>query len=134
MLPDGRNILFMGGANSIDKYRRTIGVDWWPEENITQSDFQNLPEEDIDIFITHTCSNEIYDNCIQHGLGGRYSPRKDNDPSYAALSSLWEIYRPGQWFFAHFHIYMKGNMENTRWQCLSAPLVGSGPWWTELTD
>lgn len=141
-LPDGRNILFMGGANSIDKNsvdskgnpRRVIGISWWPEEVISQSDFQNLPEEDIDIFVTHTCSNEIYDNHIQHHLGGRYTPRKDNDPSYDALSSLWEIYKPGQWFFGHFHINLSGVHEGTRWQCLAAPLVGKGLWWTELTD
>jgi predicted phosphodiesterase len=133
-LPDGRNILFMGGANSIDAYRRTVGVSWWPEEVISQSDFQNLPEEDIDIFITHTCSNEIYDNFVQDHLGGRYTPRKDNDPSYHALSSLWEMYKPGQWFFGHFHINLKGTYEGTRWQALSAPLVGSGEWWIELTD
>lgn len=133
-LPDGRNILFMGGANSIDQHRRTTGVSWWPEETISQSDFQNLPEEDIDIFVTHTCSNEIYDDHIQHHLGGRYTPRKDNDPSYAALSSLWEIYKPGKWFFGHFHINVSGMHEGTAWQCLSAPLVGSGMWWMELPN
>ena len=136
-LPDGRNILFMGGANSIDKERRTIGVSWWPEEVISQSDFQSLPEEyeeNIDIFITHTCSNEIYDNFIQHKLGGRYTPRKDNDPSYHALSSLWEIYKPSQWFFGHFHINLNGTYKGTRWQALAAPLVGVGKWWIELTD
>ena len=31
-LPDGRNFLFMGGANSIDKYRRTVGVSWCPRK------------------------------------------------------------------------------------------------------
>ena len=131
-LPDGRNILFMGGANSIDQDRRTLGVSWWPEEVISQSDFQNLPEEDIDMFITHTCSNEIYDESIQHTLGGQYTPRKDNDPSYSALSSLWEIYKPAQWFFGHFHINLKGMHEGTRWQALAAPLVGSGDWWMDL--
>jgi len=133
-LPDGRNVLFMGGGNSIDRYRRTIGIDWWPEEIITQSNFKNLPEEDIDIFVTHTCSHELYDNFIQDGLGGSYSPRKDADPSYTALSQLWKIYKPAQWFFGHFHINMSGTYEGTRWQCLSAPMIGSGMWWMELTD
>lgn len=133
-LPDGRNILFMGGANSIDKDRRVVGVSWWPEEVISQSDFQNLPEENIDIFITHTCSNELYDNFIQHTLGGRYTPFKDNDPSYHALSALWEMYKPPQWFFGHFHINQSGTYKGTRWQALSCPLIGSGPWWVELTE
>jgi hypothetical protein len=124
----------MGGANSIDKDRRIVGVSWWPEEIISQSDFQNLPEENIDMFITHTCSNELYDNFIQHGLGGRYTPRKDIDPSYHALSTLWEMYKPTQWFFGHFHLNMSGTYEGTRWQALSCPMFGSGAWWMELTE
>jgi hypothetical protein len=133
-LPDGRNILFMGGANSIDKQFRTVGVSWWPEEVISQSDFQNLPDEKIDILITHTCSNELYDDHIQNGLMQRGSPRKDTDPSYAALSSLWEIYQPSQWFFGHFHLNMSGTLGPTRWHCLSAPEVGSGMWFMDLPD
>jgi hypothetical protein len=133
-LPDGRKILFMGGANSIDKNVRTTGLDWWPEEVISQSDFQKLPEEDIDILVSHTCSNEIYDNHIQNALRKNSLPWKDEDPSYTALSRIWEIYQPGQWFFGHFHINMSGMMGHTRWQCLSAPIHGSGMWWTELKD
>ncbi len=133
-LPDGRNILFMGGANSIDKDSRTVGVSWWPEEVISQSDFQNLPDEDIDIFITHTCSNEIYDRHIQFKLGGTHTPRKDQDPSYHALTSLWEMYGPTQWFFGHFHINTSGQLSGTRWQALACPLFGTGAWWMELPD
>jgi predicted phosphodiesterase len=133
-LPDGRNILFMGGANSIDQQHRTVGVSWWPEETISQSDFQNLPDKDIDIFITHTCSNEIYDNFIQFKLGGRYTPRKDKDPSYHALSALWEMYNPSQWYFGHFHVNVKGQLEDTRFQAMACPLLGSGAWWMELED
>jgi len=133
-LPDGRNILFMGGANSIDQNRRTMGIDWWPEEVISQSDFRNLPDEDIDILVSHTCSNEIYDESIQYSLLKNGFPRKDVDPSYTALSRIWEIYQPSQWFFGHFHINMNGTIGPTRWQCLSAPIWGSGMWWTELKD
>lgn len=120
----------MGGANSIDKDRRIPGVSWWPEETISQNDFQNLPEEGIDILVTHTCSNEIFDNHIRKAL--KYG--KDVDPSYDALSALWEMYQPSQWFFGHFHINMSGIFGPTRWQCLSAPRHGSGAWWMELTD
>ena len=121
----------MGGAQSIDAHMRTVGYDWFPEETINQSDFKNLPEEDIDILISHTCSNEIYDTAIKPALG---HPLKDNDPSYSALSSLWDIYHPNQWFFGHFHMKISGNYEHTRWECLSSPRVGIGQWWMELTD
>lgn len=128
-LPDGRNVLFMGGGVSIDKHLRTVGYDWFPEETITQKDFMNLPDEPIDIFITHTCSHEIYDNHIKSAMGHGL---KDNDPCYSALSSLWEMYKPAQWFFGHFHVNLNGIYKGTRWHCLGA--VGHGPWWMELTD
>ena len=41
-LEDGRNVLFMGGAVSIDKHMRTAGHDWFPEETIDNNDFNNL--------------------------------------------------------------------------------------------
>jgi len=37
-LPDGRVVLFMGGAASIDKAARTPGVDWFPQEVLTLSE------------------------------------------------------------------------------------------------
>ena len=43
-LPDGRIVLFMGGADSIDKKYRKIGFDWFPEELITQKDIYELPD------------------------------------------------------------------------------------------
>ena len=51
-LEDGRIIMFMGGAHSIDKHLRTVGVDWFPEEVISYSDLQDLPDIKVDIFIT----------------------------------------------------------------------------------
>jgi len=53
-LPDKRNILFIGGALSIDKKQRTIGYDWFPQETISQKNIFELPDEKIDIVISHT--------------------------------------------------------------------------------
>jgi hypothetical protein len=43
-LPDGRNILFFGGAHSVDKDVRTLGKDWFPEEVPSYADFEKLDE------------------------------------------------------------------------------------------
>jgi predicted phosphodiesterase len=50
-LPDERKVLFMGGAYSIDKYYRTPGYDWFPEETISQKDIMDLPEENLSVII-----------------------------------------------------------------------------------
>jgi len=124
-LKDGRTMLFMGGADSIDKKQRTIGRDWFPEEAIMQSDTRNLPDIKVDIFITHTCPVELYPTMV------RYYNGKELEPSNHALSYLWKIYKPSLWFFGHWHHYKEGNLDDTKWYALA--YAGSGMrWWMWL--
>ncbi|MFW9871483.1 MAG: metallophosphoesterase [Candidatus Thorarchaeota archaeon] len=124
-LDDGRTIMFMGGAHSIDKDSRFIGFDWFPEETISQRDLIDLPEVKVDIFITHTCPTELLHDML------KYDNRKRNDPSNHALSELWRIYKPSLWFFGHWHKYATGVMMGTRWYALSAPGFND-KWWMWL--
>jgi len=126
-LPDGRVILFMGGAYSIDKEWRTIGIDWFPEETITPRDFENLPDIDVDIFVTHTCPSELV-----HDVRKGY-PEKGPEISNQALSELWRMYKPSLWFFGHWHQYKEIKMMGTKCYCLSAPGLG-GRWWMWLPE
>ena len=126
-LEDGRNVLFMGGAHSIDKYIRRVGVDWFPEEVITQKDMMNLPNCKVDIFITHTCPEELLVDLLP------FDERKTVEPSNYALSELWKIYKPALWFFGHWHKYLTGVMMGTKWYCLSAPGFGDR-WWMWLPE
>jgi hypothetical protein len=132
MLPDGRRVLFMGGADSIDKSMRTMGHDWFPQEIITQADIYNLPDPDevpIDIVISHTCPEEFHDAMLQRENSVRVRTKFD-DPSMLALSYILHTYQPSWWFFGHFHFYKEGTYNNTRWFCLSmAPL---SMWWMKL--
>jgi len=123
-LPDGRVVLFMGGAESIDKHYRIQGLDWFPEELITQKDVYNLPDIKVDIIISHTCPTEfnIYDGLML----------KCNDPSRKALSTLLEKYNPSLWYFAHWHIYAEGSYKDTKWFCLN--MSGEDNWWKVLYD
>jgi len=133
-LPDGRNILFMGGAESIDKDLRVMGRDWFPEEIITQADIETLPDPDevgIDIVISHTCPREFHDEIFKVEKSSRIRA-KFEDPSMLALSYILHTYRPGMWFFGHFHLVKNGTYNNTKWFCLlMAPYSG---WWMELPE
>jgi len=121
-LPDGRNVLFMGGADSTDKDGRTPGYDWFPQETISQKDIYNLPDVKIDIIISHTCPIE-------------FDIIRDTDPlepaSRKALSYVLEKYNPPLWFFGHFHKFKTGICENTKWTALNHCWSGSR-WWIEL--
>jgi len=123
-LPDGRNVLWIGGAESIDKKLRTIGVDWFPEEVLTQGDVYRLPDVRIDIVISHTCPEEFLSEMLPH------DPRKINDPSNKALSYVLEKYRPDLWYFAHWHWYKTGYDKGCRWTCLN--MAGESGWWEVL--
>ena len=62
---NGKKILTLGGADSIDKHLRIKGIDWWEQESITQKDFNNALDNlerynyDVDYFITHTGGSEV---------------------------------------------------------------------------
>lgn len=112
LLPDGRNVLFMGGALSIDKDWRTPGHDWFPEETITQKDIMNLPDERVDIVITHTAPEYFKFNDPEFVF------RKFPDPSRLALNYVFDKYRPAQWFCGHFHINKKGIYGDCNWTIL----------------
>lgn len=48
--------LGLGGAVSLDKSRRTEGVDWWPEEEITVMDALSIEiDGHADVMLTHEC-------------------------------------------------------------------------------
>ncbi len=125
-LPDGRRVLFMGGAASIDKIYRVEGVDWFPQEVIPLSEAYKLRErgvKDIDIVISHTCPIEF-----------PISDYRFHDPSQEILSLiLWE-YKPKLWYFGHFHRYREGfhAPTKTKWYCLN--MSKETNWWKYLED
>ena len=114
---NGKSVLFIGGANSIDKAIRTPGFDWFTEETIKENDLNNVLDntEPIDIVISHTCPTEIFkDICNKRTL-----QTYDNDPSREYLQIILDEYNPKQWYFGHFHFYDTGIYKNTNWACLN---------------
>jgi len=122
-LPNKRKVLFIGGADSIDKHYRTIGIDWFPEEVISQKDIYNLPDEKIDIVISHTCPKEFLPE-----LGFDFG--KSKDCSCDALSYVLEKYRPKLWYFGHWHINKTGFTKEVRWFCLN--MIAETNWFQQL--
>lgn len=90
------NILFMGGANSVDKEHRTLGIDWWDTEEISYGDYQIASDnqyiwEKVDIIVSHECPRT---EAIRYkGEGNDYSSR--------AIGELIELFNP--WLLIHGH-------------------------------
>lgn len=114
-----RNILFMGGALSVDKAWRMPHVSWFPQETIRECDLYGLPPlgTKIDIVISHTAPTAF------PVVSTMNLPTNIGDPSRNHLSYILEEYRPTQWYFGHWHYYMQGYDAGCYWMGLNqAPL------------
>ena len=125
-LPDGRVVLFMGGAYSIDKARRTPGFDWFPQETLKPQDMEHLPDKKIDILISHTCAKSN----LSEMLG--VNSLKGIDISNEVLERVVEQYSPKLWFFGHWHYFKAGWMNLTKWTALAG--AGQNGFWIWLND
>ena len=129
-LPDGRNVVFFGGAESIDKHMRREGVSWWRGELPTQRDYEEFEInmtinciEQSDIMITHTAPK-----CITEELGF-HSGAKVLDPTVKFFDHVLEKYRPKKWFFGHFHIPKTGKTAGCSWTALNSAHYHRANWW-----
>lgn len=113
-LPDGRNILFVGGASSIDKNQRISGVDWFAEETISYKDYEKCMIYDkIDIVVSHTCPEYFVPFLLNENLSKIY------DPSCIALNGIFDKYNPTLWYFGHWHLYKKEYYKGCYFTCLN---------------
>lgn len=109
-LPDGRYVLFAGGADSIDKSAREPGVTWFRNELLTEADLSKFPSANtkIDIVISHTCPMEFY----QPGspiLKSMFNI--SHDISRDSLSWVLKTYKPKQFIAGHWHCYNQGSYD-----------------------
>jgi len=111
-LPDGRVVLFCGGAASTDRVWRTPDYTWWFNEVISQKDMDNLPDIKVDIVISHTCPESW------KLVFGKYYDL-DNDSSSKALDIVLERYRPKEWYHGHFHVREKDSFRGCKWNALT---------------
>jgi hypothetical protein len=134
LLPDGRRVLFMGGASSIDKSERKAYYDWFPQETITLDDIDCLPEGDIDIVVSHACPLEFKEKLNEDSPNWRvrdsYWSAKFSDPSCYYLSKVLNKYNPKYWFFGHYHLWKTGKVYDTTWFCLNKQ--SDTGWWMFL--
>jgi hypothetical protein len=103
-------VMMIGGAESHDKYLRTPGYDWFPEESITQNQFMRIMDYagPVEVILSHTCPNTV----AWH-MGFHSSP-----PSELALDAILEKFKPALWVFGHCHIPFDETIDGTRFVCI----------------
>ena len=128
-LPDGRTILFVGGAASVDRIYRQQGIDWFPQENITQADVMSIDiNTKVDIVISHTCPAHFP---IEHYIKNEFTHGKTQDSNREALSYILKTFNPKLWYFGHWHRYATGFDMGCRWTALDH-ITSGGIWHVKL--
>ncbi len=100
---EGKTFFTMGGAYSIDKYRRVKGIDWWKEELPNSDDYKAADRTlskcgyKTDYVITHTLPQSSI-----HYIG-RVPDMHDLELT-GYLDWLYEKLDFKKWFAGHFHI------------------------------
>ena len=112
-----KTLLAIGGADSIDKFRRTPNLNWWEEEQITEKDIEGI-NGDFDYVITHCCPISVFENnkiylCTLNNI------LDNNDFEYHISENRLEQLKNNitfkKWFFGHYHIDYK---LDDKYQCL----------------
>lgn len=109
-----KNMFFVRGANSIDKQLRTEGLDWFSNEEISYSKFQEIIEDYESkkprIVISHDCPQVVRQSLF--GIN-------EKSTTSNGLQAMFEIHQPDLWIFGHHHKSKNVKIETTNFRCLA---------------
>lgn len=103
---EGKKFFVMGGATSVDKMLREVGVSWWPEEEPSDEEYieasNNLiaNSNTVDYIITHTCPEKVRKHAFQvYNDFIEYSSRVEQ-----FLDIIIDNVDYKKWYAGHIHI------------------------------
>lgn len=114
----GVRIFFVSGGYSIDKHHRTLGVNYWDNEELSYREAEELLKiystAKADIVITHDCPMDI-----RHLITGTH--HQDNSYTPNLLSEMfWYVdHKPKYYFFGHHHHSFTHEFRGTTFRCLA---------------
>lgn len=110
-------IFYLGGAWSIDHAWRTVGVDWWADEELSIDELHaaiDLYEKSKpEVVISHECPEDIVGYMMPWYR--REFPSRTRD----ALGSMWSLHRPRLWIFGHWHSSVTATFDSCQFTCLN---------------
>lgn len=114
----GKKILTIGGADSIDKLRRIEGLSWWKDEAITDEDVARVEPGYYDYVLTHCCPSHIFNEYKAYLCTVTNIQDSDNPDWHISENKLEQVYQFidfGKWCFGHYHIDLD---LNDKFSCL----------------
>lgn len=111
------DVMFIGGALSIDKEWRVEGDSWWADEELSSSMLTTL----VDLYTTARPRVMVTHDCPASMAVHMCDPHKLGFPSRTqqAFQSMFEIYQPELWIFGHWHKHADEIHNGTRFICLA---------------
>lgn len=110
------DMMFVGGAVSIDKPWRVKDFNWWEDEQLSSASFENLmgvyAAAKPLVMITHDCPKSVIPLLHSHLFG-------DDSITQNSLQKMLEIHRPKLWVFGHHHMSFDRVESGTRFVCLA---------------
>ncbi len=105
-----KRIAFVGGGVSVDKHIRTVGVDWFEEESISQRECynicNNLSRQGIDILACHDTVDFVQNIGNLKLLPNFQAVRQ-------ALTAIADVCRPDRIIHGHYHL--RYYLNDIRW-------------------
>ncbi len=114
-------MMFIGGGVSVDKAFRVEDYSWWPDEELSIAELNELTDKYIAvkprIMVTHDCPEEV---AVEMARIANRSYNKLDWPSRTrqALQSMWSAHSPEIWLYGHWHTAFDHALRGTRFICL----------------
>ena len=110
------NIMYIGGAASIDRVYRTEGLSWWADEELSYEELLKLYDDYVQfkpaIMVTHTCPLFVIPYLVPHIYPQDFRSEK-------AFEAMFAEHRPDVWIFGHWHTSVDMVILGTRFVCLN---------------
>ena len=115
---------YISGAESIDKAYRTIGISWWPEEELSYEELSAAIRLYMSVKPNTVISHECPLVAARDMLSKLYigvSPRGDKGQSRTAqaLQVMFEKHQPLNWYFGHYHFKREFRIGRTTFRCVA---------------
>lgn len=120
------NMMFIGGALSIDKAYRYPDFSWWADEELSTDELIIMSGIMVriqpEIMVTHECPERVAELIIGRLPNLRGGAMK-MDPRFAsrtrvAFDAMIDMHQPKLWIFGHWHVPFDEVISGTRFICL----------------
>ena len=117
------DLFFISGAFSIDYMMRVPGRSWWYDEELSQEELYHA----IDLYMEkkpkYVVSHEAPSEAAQYlltSLGGFRPEKLDcaTSRTSSALQAMFNIHKPKEWIFGHYHINKSFEWRGTKFTCV----------------